>query len=298
MTIRIGTSEAGGTFDSQGKAIAALINSPAGDQEKCELRTTLASIDNANRLDRGEIEFGFMASNWAPRAVAGTAPFHHAIPLRMVSPANAGPLFFVSLAGASIADIKDLIGKRVAVGPETSGMTQHVHTIFDILGISFDDFRPLYMNFPEGAEALIAGRADAQFQCPIPNKVMTDLSQKADVKVIPYAAGQIEQILARVPFYRRVVMKRGAFRGLTRDTRQIAVLNVLVTHERVDTKVVQRVASTMIQNAARLAQVNPLFEGLSDLYEPLRAAGAKALEVGGVPLHPGAIEAYRDAGYL
>jgi len=298
MTIRIGTSEAGGTFDSQGKAIADLINSTAGDQEKCELRTTLASIDNANRLHRGEIEFGFMASNWAPRAVAGTAPFHHAIPLRMVSPANAGPIFFVSLARAPIADIRDLVGKRVAVGPETSGMTQHVHTIFDVLGISFDDFTPLYMNFPEGAEALIAGRVDAQFQCPIPNKVMTDLSQREDVKVIPYAAGQIEQILARVPFYRPVVMKRGAFRGLTQDIRQIAVLNVIVTHEHVDTKAVQRVASAMIQNAAHLAQVNPLFEGLSDLYEPLRTEGPKALEVGGVPLHPGAIEAYREAGYL
>ena len=34
-----------------------------------------------------------------------------------------------------------------------------------------------------------------------------------------------------------------------------------------------------------------------DLFEPLRAKGASALEFGGVALHPGAIRAYREAGY-
>jgi len=298
MTIRIGTSEAGGTFDTQGRAIAEIFNRTAGVQDKCELRTSLASIDNANRLHRGEIEFGFMASNWAPRAVQGTAPFEHPIPLRMVSPANAGPIFFVSLADSPIDSIDDIVGKRVVVGPETSGMTQHVHTLFDVLGISFNDFTPLYLNFPAGAEALIAGRADVQFQCPIPNKAMTDLSNKASVKVIPYAPGQIEQILSKVFFYRPVVMRKGAFRGLSQDIDQIAVLNVIVSHQQVDAGHVRRLASVMLHNAANLAEMNALFTGLSDLYEPLRSEGAEALEIGGVPLHPGAIEAYREAGYL
>lgn len=298
MTIRIGTSEAGGTFDTQGKAIAEIFNRTAVGEEACELRTSLASIDNANRLHRGEIEFGFMASNWAPRAVQGTAPFEHPIPLRMVSPANAGPIFFVSLADSPIDSIDDIVGKRIVVGPETSGMTQHVHTIFAALGISFKDFTPMYLNFPAGANALVEGRADVQFQCPIPNKVMTDLSENAAIKVIPYAKGQIEQILSKVFFYRPVVMRKGAFRGLSQDIDQIAVLNVIVSHEQVDAECVHRLASVMINNSANLAETNPLFEGLSDLWEPLRSEGGGALEIGGVPLHPGAIEAYREAGYL
>jgi TRAP-type uncharacterized transport system substrate-binding protein len=44
--------------------------------------------------------------------------------------------------------------------------------------------------------------------------------------------------------------------------------------------------------------MNPLFKGLRDLFEPLRAEGAAAFEFGGVALHPGASRAYQEAGWL
>jgi TRAP transporter TAXI family solute receptor len=298
MVFRIGTADTGGTFDTQGRAIAEVFNESRPPEERCELTRSSASIDNANRLDRGEIEFGFMASNWVPRAGRGTAPFDHPIGLRMVSPANAGPIFFVALADTPVGNIADLAGRRVVVGAEGSGMTQHVHTICDALGIPFSDFTPVYMGFPEGADALVAGEVDVQFQCPIPNAVMTDLSERARVKVVPYHEEQIEQVLSQVSFYRRVVMRRGAFRGVDEDIPQLAVLNVLVTHERVDEDLVYAFASTLVRNAGPLARINPLFEGMAELYEPLRAQGPRALELEGVPLHPGAQRAYRDAGYL
>ena len=298
MVFRIGTADTGGTFDTQGMAIAEVFNESRPAGEHCELTRSSASIDNANRLDRGEIEFGFMASNWVPRAGRGTAPFDHPIGLRMVSPANAGPIFFVTLADAPVENVADLAGRRVAVGSRDSGMTQHVHTLCGALGIPFSDFTPVYMGFPEGADALAAGEVEVQFQCPIPNAVMTGLSERARVKVVPYRDEQIERVLSRVPFYRRVTMRRGVFRGVDEDIPQLAVLNVVVTHERVDEELVHALASTLVRNAGRLARINPLFETLAELYEPLRTRGAEALELEGVPLHPGALRAYRDAGYL
>jgi len=44
--------------------------------------------------------------------------------------------------------------------------------------------------------------------------------------------------------------------------------------------------------------LNPLFNGIAELFEPLRSEGARALEFGGVALHAGAIAAYRAAGLL
>ena len=100
MAVRLGTSEYGGTFYTQGSAIAELFNRGRSEPDRCVVQTSDASIHNANLLDQGELEFGFMASNWIGRARDAMPPFTRRIALRMVAPANAGPMFFVKLAGS------------------------------------------------------------------------------------------------------------------------------------------------------------------------------------------------------
>ena len=110
---------------------------------------------------------------------------------------NAGPLFFIVRADLPIRSVADLRGRRIVLGPEKSGMVQHVHTIFGVLGLTFSEFTPVYLDFAAGAEALARGEVDVQFQCPIPNKVMTALSESADIRVLPYAPGQLETLARR-----------------------------------------------------------------------------------------------------
>jgi TRAP transporter TAXI family solute receptor len=294
----MGTSEHGGTFYTQGSAFTELFNRGRPEKDHCIVKTTDASIHNAEQLDSGELEFGFMASNWIGRAKNAMPPFTRKIDLRMLAPANAGPMFFVKLAGSPIQSVADFKGKRIAIGAKGSGMEQHVHTIFAALGISFDSFTPLNMSFAEGADALIAGNIDAQFQPPIPNRVMTDLSNHADVRVVPYAPGQLKKILAEVPFYREVTMEKDVFRGITEDVAQIAVVNVLVTHEHISESIVHDMAKAIADNLDVLPRMNPLFKGLKALFQPLRTQGTAAFAFGGVPLHPGAIRAYKETGWL
>jgi uncharacterized protein len=262
------------------------------------LASNSASVENANRLDADEIEFGFMASNWIGRAKNGEAPFTRPLDLAMAGPMNAGPLFFIARADSAIRSFADLRGRRVALGPRTSGMVQHAHVIFGALGSSLSDFSPVYLDFAAGAEALAAGEIDAQFQCPIPNKVMSELAERVALRVIPYAPGQLETVLQAVPYYRRTVMRKGAFRGLDADTPQLAVVNVLVTHPRVAEATVRAAVAAIVAGADELPRRNPLFAGMAELFAPLATQGAKALEFGGVPLHPGALRAYREAGLV
>jgi TRAP transporter TAXI family solute receptor len=167
-----------------------------------------------------------------------------------------------------------------------------------VLGISFDSFTPVHVGFAEGADALVAGKIDVQFHPPIPNKVLTDLSQRADIRVVPFATGQMDKILAQVPFYRAVVMEKNVFRGVLQDVTQVGVINVIVTHKRVPEDVVYDMAKAISGNLDELPKMNPLFKGLTDLFEPLRTKGASAFEFGGVTLHPGAVKAYREGGWL
>ena len=298
MTIRIGTSERDGTFHSQGRALQAILRRQARPGPIEVLESKSASIDNARRLQAGEIELGFMASNWIGRAKRGEAPFAEPVDLRMAAPMNAGPLFFIARAGSPIRAVGELRGQRVAVGLRTSGMVQHVHAIFGALGLGFSDFTPVYLDFAAGADALTAGEVDAQLQCPIPNRVMTELAARLDLRVLAFAPGEIETVMRTVPDYRATVMRKGAIRGLMQDVTQIAVVNVLAAHARVPEPVVCDVVAAVIKQAGELARINPLFAGLPDLFAPLRLQGPAALEFGGVPLHPGALRAYREAGLV
>ena len=296
--VRIGTAEPDSTFLSQGFALKTVLDRvPA--LAPVEVSTSAhASVENANRLAANDIDFGFMASNWIGRAKNGEALFTQKIDLRMVAPMNAGPLFFIARADSDLRTVTDVRGRRLVVGPEKSGMAQHARVILGTLGLSLADVTPLFLDFAAGAEALARGDADAQLQCPIPNKVMTALAARVLLRVLPYAPTDLDTVLRAVPFYRRTVMRKGAIRGLDADVAQAAVINVLVTHTRTPANLVGAVTAAVFSARDELPRLNALFDGLAALFEPLRSDGAAALEFGGVVLHPGALAAYRAAGLL
>jgi len=127
---------------------------------------------------------------------------------------------------------------------------------------------------------------------------MTALAERTRLRVLPYGPGDLEKVLGAVPFYRRTNMRKGAIRGLDEDMAQAAVINVLVTHARVPDEKVRDVASEIYAAREELPRRNALFSGIGELFTPLRSDGVRALEFGGVSLHPGAVAAYRAAGLL
>ena len=298
MTLRFGTSDAGGTFHSQAIAIAELFNQTRPDVERCIVTANLVTLNDLKLFDSGALEFGLMASNWIGRATSGTMPFDHPIAMRIVAPANVGPVFFVTLANSSIKSLSDLVGKRVALGPKGSGMVQHAEVILNRLGISFARFTPLYLGFDEAGDAMIRGEIDALWQRPIPNQAMTELSEHADVRIVPYDAGQLERIASQVSFYRKVIIEKGAFRGANEDSLQVGVVNMIVTHESVKEENVYAMAKLLAQNLDTLPRLNPLFKTTESLFKPLQTHGAAAFEFAGVPIHPGALRALRETGWL
>jgi TRAP transporter TAXI family solute receptor len=296
--VRIGTAERDSTFLSQGHALKSVLDRHPALAPVDVSTSGHASVENANRLAADDIDFGFMASNWIGRAKNGEAPFTKKIDLRMVAPMNAGPLFFIARADSDLRSVIDVRGRRLVVGPEKSGMAQHACVILGALGLSFADFTPVFLDFAAGAEALERGEADAQLQCPIPNKVMTALAARVLLRVLPYAPADLDTVLRAVPFYRRTAIRKGTIRGLDADVAQAAVINVLVTHARTSDNIVGEVAAAVFDARDELPRLNALFDGAAALFEPLRSDGAAALEFGGVALHSGAIAAYRAAGLL
>jgi uncharacterized protein len=301
MAVRISTLERGGTFHIQGSAIASLasrLGAFAGFGEIEVLETPTASIGNALRLDAGDADFGFVAANLIGRAARGEPPFTRPIAMRTVAPSNVGPVFFVAAARSTLRTVDDLRGKRVAVGPPANAMRNNAAAMLGALGFTSGDYEPLYLDFADGAQALIDGRADAQVQPPPPNAIMVKLAEAIDVRVLDYGPGQLDRVLEAVPLFRRVVMRKGAVRGLDVDTEQPGVFNLIATHARVPDDKVRVMAELIGGHFRDLALLTPLFEALPALFAALARAGAKGLEVDGVSPHPAALAAYRKLGII
>ena len=299
MAIRIGTSEPRGSFYTQAQALKIVFDRiPSLSPVQVVESNVGASIENAYRLEAGDLELGFISAPWVAAAKKGVPPFSHSIDLKTVAPMNVGPNFFVARADSNLHTVGDLRGKRVAVGLKTSGMTPHAEAVFAAIGLGTDDVERVYVNFVEGARLLAAGEIDAQYQCPVPNQIMTELSERIAVRVLAFEPAQFEAGLKAIPQDRPTIMRKGAVRGLDRDMPQLGVFNLLMAHASADEAMIQTVTQAIVDHAGELATLLPLFGGLPDLLQTMRAERCAGLQFEGVTLHPGAARVFSAAGYL
>lgn len=296
--IRIASSDPLSTFYAQAGLLASLLKD-GGVVGEAEVIPTTGSVINAEMTARGEAALGFMASNWVPRATAGADPFAAPVDVAIVTPLNAGPLFFVAPAASPIASVRELKGKTIAVGHANSGMAQHAKNIARSFGWSEGrDVEFAYISTFDGGSALIDGSVAAQFSAPVPSTHFDELLARLDVKVLAYDPSDIEKLCREHPFYSPASVAAELVPGLGADAPALGVLNVVVAAASADEGFVHDVAAAFIAGAARLEKAHALFRGLPGILARARTAGIGALAPGGTPLHPGAARAFREAGLL
>jgi len=295
--IRITSSDALSTFFTQAKLVADVLKD-AGAIDGAEVLTSTGSVINAERVARGEAELGFMASNWVPRAVKGADPFTAPTPVSIVTPLNAGPLFFVARADSPLSSVRELKGKPIAVGHTNSGMAQHAINIVKGLGWSGADIQFQHDSTFDGGSALIDGRVAAQLSAPIPSTHFTELCDRVAIKVLSFDAADIAALCKTHPYYSPALVPADCVPGMSKDVPALGVLNVIVAAAKADDAFVHAVVSAFIKGAARLEAANPLFRGLPAVLARAKTIGKAALAPGEAPLHPAAERAFREAGLL
>ena len=92
---------------------------------------------------------------------------------------------------------------------------------------------------------------------------MTDLDAAVPLTVVRYSDAQLETLLAKVSFYRRAIMRKGALAGADADVPQPGVLNVLVCHARADADLDRPGCARRSRRGPRTSgRQNALFDGL------------------------------------
>ena len=289
--ITIATSEQDSTFHHQALAMGEIWHE-AGLSGQTTPLFTGGSVENAHLVAGGKADFGCMAANWLPLAATGTAPFRAPLTLRLLTPINSGPLFFVAAASSPLRSFADLAGKRVALGIENSGMVQHILGMFRALNMPLETIQPVYVNASEGGEMLIAGKVDAVFQMPIPNLHFTKLAQRLPLRVLAFSSDERQRIMNAVPYYAEAVIAKGAFPGHDQDVTTPGVINILAVHSNAPEEWVYQLTRATMTRAKDLADRNPLFRGLDKLLADAPRRIIPVLEKAGAQLHRGANRAF------
>ena len=198
----------------------------------------------------------------------------------------------MALDNAGIAAFDDLPGKRVNIGNPGSGQRATMEALMEAQGWTRDSFALVTeLNSTAQSEALAAETVDAiVFTVGHPSGAILEATKVADAHLVPVTGPAVDRLLAGAPYYAKVVVPGGFYRGTSDDTPTFGVRATLVTSTSTPDDVVYQLVKDVFEDFDELKALHPALARL-DKREMIKSALS-------APLHPGAERYYREAGLL
>jgi TRAP transporter TAXI family solute receptor len=185
-----------------------------------ELRPSNGSVDNVRRLQRGEVDAAFVQGGTLEGSDEDAET-------RIVSLGGLYPevvWVFVRDAAATLIELK---GRRIAVGPEGSGLRPLALAMLRAGGVSHTDATLLPLAGADAAEALMRRDVDALFLIASPTSPVV-MRLLAAPEVRPFAFAQRDALAHRMAALSRFDIARG-LADLPKDLPRSDVKTVAVT---------------------------------------------------------------------
>ncbi|WP_150305836.1 TAXI family TRAP transporter solute-binding subunit [Pseudomonas saliphila] len=199
------------------------------------------------------------------------------------------PHHIVTLKNNDISDIEDIRGERVVVGAPGSGTEVKTRMMLESLGITYRDFRPEFLTFTEGVEALQDGTVEAVFLgVNYPAPAIMSLAMTNPVRLLSLSDTQASTIQKTYPFLNTAVIPGDTYKGVPEDTQTVSVQTLVVSGEHLSEENAYQIVKTVFEHKEELENINHAFKQTT-----LEAAAETML-----PLHPGAARYYREVGLL
>jgi TRAP transporter TAXI family solute receptor len=294
--ISIGTGNTVGMYYSTSSAVAKLFNYKR--QEYKQWIITVASEgsdENVNDVLSGKVQFGFSQANVLDKAVRGIGPWKgkpHKN-LRAVLKLYTEELTIVTDDDAKILRLADLKGKRVNIGASGSNSEEAARRFFKRAGINLDEITLLEEQASKSSDMLKAGEIDAYlFTVGHPSFSVREASSgERKVRLLSIDQKIIDLSIAETTLVKEVTIPTTYYPKLT-NTAPIKTLGtpaILFTTAEMSEETVYRMVKEVMTNLDLFRRQQPV---LADL---------DAKEMGkpiAVPLHPGAVRYFKEAGLL
>lgn len=252
--LNIATGGTAGTYYPIGGAMAEILNKDIKGMN-ASAQSTGATVANINMLKDGSVDLAIVQNDITYYAVNGTEMFQDkkVDNIRGIATLYPETCQFVTLDSSGIKSIKDLKGKKVAVGAAGSGAEANARQILEAYGITYNDIEVQYLSFAEGASALKDGNVDVAFlTAGYPTASVQDISSQNKIRLLPVDSDKAEALIAKYPFYTKTTIPAGTYAGFNEEVQTISVMAMLVATDKVDDKLGYEIAKAIFSNLDRL----------------------------------------------
>ena len=286
--LTIATGGTAGTYYPLGAGMADIWNKNIKGMNAM-VQSSLASVANVNLLKNKEVDLIFVQNDVAFYAYNGVEMFKEPFPqLRGLATLYPETVQIVALADRGINSVYDLKGKRVAVGAAGSGTEVNARQILAAAGITYNDIKVQYLSFGEAANNLKDGNIDAAFiTAGHPTAAIVDLAAVRKIVLVPVPDEIIASLQKDYPFYVKIVVPAGTYKGVDVDVVTVAVKAMLAVRAEMPEDLAYQLLKTMYANQKRLIEAHAKGELI------IPETGKEGMSI---PLHPGAEKFFKEMG--
>ncbi|ULR52210.1 TAXI family TRAP transporter solute-binding subunit [Streptomyces deccanensis] len=287
--LRIATGEPDGFYTAFGRLLADQVTT-VYPRLSCEVVNSEGSVANVRLLQARRAEVALALADIAWAAYGGTAPFARGIPLRAIGRVYENYVQLAVRADATVRGVADLAGRTVSLGAPGSGGAVLGDRLLRAAGLTPGaDVEVRHLLMPGAARAMREGAIDALLVAGgVPLPVLSGLESRPGIRLLPLA-----DLLPRLRTgpgrtgsgLEAVAVPAGAYRG-TPEVATIGVANLLLCRPDLPVPVAAALTRVLVRRATRLVPTTALGTQFLDV--------RSLISTGVVPLHPGAVAAYRE----
>lgn len=243
--LKLGTATPGGGFPVYGAAFIKAIRA-ADPALVIDEVNTKGSTENVPLLEAGKLDLALVQGEVVQDIFSGAG--RPPSTLKVITAMYASPGMFVVRADSPYRRIADLKGKPVAWGARASGLV--ILGRYVVGGVGFDaekDFQPIYLDRAgDGPAMVIDGRVAALWGggARWPGFVAVAKAPGGARFIVPDAA-EIDRILARYGFLKRITVPAGMFPGQIAAMPTVGSWSFVLARPGLDEAIGYRLASAL-----------------------------------------------------
>jgi uncharacterized protein len=292
QNLSIATGGTGGVYYPLGGGMAAVISKYVpGMQATAEV--TGGSVANLQLISTGKPYIALSMTDAALDALKGEDKFKgKPVPVRTLMILYPNRMHVVTIEGTGINTMKDLKGKRVSTGSGGSATEVMAFRVIEAAGLDKDkDMRRERLGVAESVAALKDRKIDAFFWVGgLPTAAVTDLANSPGVKIKMVDHADLVPAMNKKygNLYVKDAIAKDVYKGMDKDNAQATVMNILISHEKMDDKTAYNIVKAIFDHRDELIRVHKEAENIK--------LENQKKEASPLPWHPGAVKYFTEKG--